>query len=89
MIRLSAVSIKLGDFLLDNINLTIHSGEFFTILGPTGSGKTVILELIAGLYRPDAGKVLIDEVDAANILREKGNRLCISGLCAISSFKCF
>ncbi|NLL21494.1 MAG: ATP-binding cassette domain-containing protein [Firmicutes bacterium] len=71
MIRLSAVSIKLGDFLLDNINLTIHSGEFFTILGPTGSGKTVILELIAGLYRPDAGKVLIDEVDAANIPPEK------------------
>ncbi|NLX90547.1 MAG: ATP-binding cassette domain-containing protein [Firmicutes bacterium] len=71
MIRFADVSIKLGDFSLKNVNLEIKEGEFFTILGPTGTGKTVILELIAGLYRPDAGKVFINGVDAENIPPER------------------
>jgi len=71
MIKLADVSITLGDFSLKNVHLEIKKGEFFTILGPTGTGKTVILELIAGLYRPDAGKVLINGADSENIPPEK------------------
>lgn len=71
MIRLLDVSITLGDFSLNKINIEVQSGEFFTILGPTGAGKTVILELIAGLYAPETGKVLINGADAINIPPEK------------------
>lgn len=71
MIKLLDVSITLGDFSLHKVNMEIQSGEFFTIIGPTGTGKTVILELIAGLYTPDAGKVLIDKTDCVNIPPEK------------------
>lgn len=71
MIRLSNVSITLGDFSLDGVDLRIKPGEFFTILGPTGTGKTVILELIAGLYNPDKGTVFINENNAEDIPPEK------------------
>lgn len=71
MIRLADVSITLGDFSLHKVNMEINSGEFFSILGPTGTGKTVILELIAGLYDPAEGKILINNTDSINIPPEK------------------
>ena len=43
----------------DRLSLTVHRGEFFTFLGPSGSGKSTILRMIAGLERPDAGRILI------------------------------
>ncbi len=61
MIRLCNVSKRLGDFRLKNIDLDIADNEYFVILGPTGTGKTVILELVAGMYQPDQGEVWINE----------------------------
>lgn len=61
MIRLCNISKSLGDFKLKNINLTIEDNEYFVILGPTGTGKTVILEVIAGMYKPDHGEVWLNE----------------------------
>lgn len=60
MIRLCNLSKRLGDFRLKNINLSIADNEYFVILGPTGTGKTVILEVIAGMYKPDQGEVWIN-----------------------------
>lgn len=61
MIILKNVSKRLGDFSLKNINISIDNNEYFVILGPTGTGKTVILEIIAGMYKPDIGEVWINE----------------------------
>ncbi|HBQ86277.1 MAG TPA: ABC transporter [Syntrophomonas sp.] len=61
MIRLCNIYKSLGDFKLKNINLTIEDNEYFVILGPTGTGKTVILEVIAGMYKPDHGEVWLNE----------------------------
>lgn len=61
MICLHNVSKRLGDFHLKNIDLRIEDNEYFVILGPTGTGKTVILEVIAGMYRPDQGEVWIND----------------------------
>jgi len=44
---------------LQNVNLTIHQGEFTAIAGPSGSGKTTLLNLISGLDRPTSGKVFL------------------------------
>jgi multiple sugar transport system ATP-binding protein len=44
---------------VDAMDLTIGDGEFFVLLGPTGAGKTTTLRLIAGLERPDAGRIMI------------------------------
>lgn len=46
---------------LIDINLTIESGEFFTLLGPSGCGKTTLLRTVAGFYRQDEGHVYIDD----------------------------
>jgi len=50
-------------FSLKNVNLDISAGEYFVLLGPTGSGKTVFLETIAGLHPPESGHIRIDGED--------------------------
>lgn len=59
MIRLINVSFQVGTFALRSINLEIVRGEYFIILGPTGAGKTKLLEIIAGLQSPASGEVWI------------------------------
>jgi len=54
MIEIEDLLIKLSGFVMKDINLSIHDGEFFVLLGPTGAGKTLVLEAIAGV-RPITG----------------------------------
>src|SRR3954452_10210333 len=55
---------KFGQFsALDNVNLTIPSGELVALLGPSGSGKTTLLRIIAGLEFADSGTILFDGED--------------------------
>jgi len=49
---------------VDAMDLTVGDGELFVLLGPTGAGKTTTLRLVAGLERPDAGRVMIAGRDA-------------------------
>ncbi|MEA1975396.1 MAG: ATP-binding cassette domain-containing protein [Bacillota bacterium] len=58
MLKINDLSKKLGNFSLKDINMEIKKGEYLVILGPTGTGKTVILELIAGRYQPDKGSII-------------------------------
>src|SRR6516225_5218604 len=51
----------------DCLSLSIARGEFFTFLGPSGSGKSTVLRMIAGLEKPDTGRILIEGVDAAGV----------------------
>ena len=49
-----------GDTILDNMSLSIRDGEFVTLLGSSGCGKTTTLRIIAGFLEPDAGEVFFD-----------------------------
>ncbi|NLC91097.1 MAG: ATP-binding cassette domain-containing protein [Methanocorpusculum parvum] len=71
MIEFEDVSLSLGEFSLKNLSLTIDDGELCVIMGPSGAGKTIILELIAGLHDPDTGVVRINGVDVTNTPPEK------------------
>ncbi len=58
MLKLENIKKKYNDFSVRDINLEINKGEYLVILGPTGTGKTVILEIIAGLIKEDQGSIL-------------------------------
>ena len=63
MLRLKDLSIKLGDFQLKHINLELNKGDYYVLLGKSGVGKTVLLEIIAGLITPDSGQVFLNNED--------------------------
>ena len=59
-----------GIKIIDNLNFTIDSGEFITLIGKSGCGKTTMLKLINGLIKPDSGKILIKgkEINSCDII---------------------
>lgn len=59
------------EFSIEDINLEVKKGEYFVILGPTGAGKTLLLETIAGFYIPDRGEVRIAGQDVTVLPPEK------------------
>lgn len=73
MIEVKNLSKKLGDFTLEDIELSVKEGEYFCILGPTGSGKTILLETIAGIYNPDTGSIIINGNDVSSLLPKDRN----------------
>lgn len=67
-VELDQVTIRFGDFVaVDNCNLTIESGEFFSFLGPSGCGKTTILRAVSGFNEPTEGSVRIGGKDMRGI----------------------
>lgn len=71
MIKLKNVDVKVADFNLQKINLSVDKGMYTVILGPTGAGKTVLLESIAGLHAVREGEVLLDGKDVTNTVPEE------------------
>ena len=68
MISVSDVSKRFGDFTaLGGVSLEIPDGSLTALLGPSGSGKSTLLRIIAGLERPDAGRVCIADADVTNV----------------------
>ena len=59
-VKLANVSMDFGKFrAVENVDVTIKAGEFFSFLGPSGCGKTTILRMISGFIDPTEGDVLI------------------------------
>lgn len=56
---------------VDNVTLDLPAGSFFSLLGPSGCGKTTLMRIVAGLERPDSGRVLADGVDITGLAPEK------------------
>lgn len=73
MVEINNYSIQLGKFKLNQINLNISEKEIFAVLGRTGSGKTVLLESVAGFYRKFSGKVMIQGIPIIDVPLEKRN----------------
>ncbi|WP_239025050.1 ABC transporter ATP-binding protein [Rhodoligotrophos defluvii] len=56
-----------GKLVIENLDLTIHRGEFLTLLGPSGSGKTTLLMMLAGFEAPTAGEIFYQGRSIANL----------------------
>lgn len=52
-----------GALILDNVNMTLTGGKIYGLRGPNGSGKTMLLRLVAGFIRPSSGRVLINGLE--------------------------
>lgn len=73
MIEVKNLTVNLGGFSLHSINLEISDQNYFIVLGPTGTGKTVLLECIAGLHRLQNGEIWIDGQNVTNLKPEERN----------------
>ncbi len=66
MIEVKNISVKLGDFSLQNVSFAANNGDYLALLGVSGAGKSVILEIISGLLKPQMGKILLDGTDVTS-----------------------
>jgi len=69
LLRIEGVAKSFGSFrAVNGVSLDIRAGEFFALLGPSGCGKTTLLRMLAGFETPDAGRILLDGRDIAQVL---------------------
>lgn len=71
MLLLDNISVRLGNFGISKLSMDVKNGEYLVILGPTGTGKTVLLETIAGLHRLFSGSIFLNNRDVTNLPPEK------------------
>jgi spermidine/putrescine transport system ATP-binding protein len=68
LVRLEGITKAYGDHvIIPPLSLSIHDGEFLTLLGPSGCGKTTLLRMLAGLDTPTKGKIILDGQDITNL----------------------
>ena len=73
MVSIDSVTMAFGNFVaVQDVNLTVADGEFLAIVGPTGCGKSTILNAIAGLLKPAKGTVSIDGTPVAGVQNDIG-----------------
>lgn len=63
MLRTENISKKYDGFSLEDVCLEVEKGDYYILLGESGAGKSVILEIIAGLIRPDSGRIMLNGKD--------------------------
>ncbi|HOX37570.1 MAG TPA: ABC transporter ATP-binding protein [Candidatus Brocadiia bacterium] len=67
MLQVQGLRYRAGNFALQEVSLDIEAGEYFALLGPTGSGKTLLIQNICGLIRADGGSILIEGRDVTRL----------------------
>jgi branched-chain amino acid transport system ATP-binding protein len=79
LLELQGVSKAFGGLrVVDDLNVGVDEGEIVSIIGPNGAGKTTVFNLISGIYRPDDGKILLDERDLVGLAPHRINSLGIA-----------
>ncbi len=74
ILQLEQIEKSFGDTpVLKGLNISVERGEFITLLGASGCGKTTLLRIIAGLEHPDRGRVLLEKEDITNLEPNKRN----------------
>jgi len=71
MVKLTDILFRADDFTLGPITVELETGGYYAVFGPSGSGKSMLLEIIAGLRIPESGKVIIDNTDYTRISARK------------------
>jgi len=66
MIEIRDLTFRAGDFQVRSVSLDVANGEYFVLLGPNGSGKTLLISCLCGLLRAESGRILIDGQDVTH-----------------------
>ena len=78
LIELKGVSKAFGNnVVLDAVDLTIHRGEALAIIGPSGTGKSTILRIIAGLLAPDSGEIYVQQQRRQGLIEDSEDPIAI------------
>ncbi|HEY6532999.1 MAG TPA: ATP-binding cassette domain-containing protein, partial [Acidimicrobiales bacterium] len=73
-IEIAGVGKRFGDFVaLEDVNVSLPTGQLTALLGPSGGGKSTLLRIIAGLEEADTGRIEIEGVDATHVAPQKRN----------------
>ena len=73
MLKLEKINKKVGAFSLHDIDLSVDKGDYFMLIGETGAGKSMLLDIITGLLIPDSGNIILDGKNLQNIPPQKRN----------------
>lgn len=65
------LSEDLKKIALDNVNLTINDGDFITVIGSNGSGKSTFFNVVSGVYESDLGNIVLDDINITNLPEHK------------------
>jgi len=71
VLRVDGVTKTWKEFKIEKVSFEVKRGEYFIVLGPSGAGKTLLLELIAGIHFPDGGRILMDGRGVTHLPPEK------------------
>ena len=63
MLNIEKINKKFKSFEIKNLSFKVEKGDYFVVLGVSGSGKSVLLEIISGLISPDSGRIFLEEQD--------------------------
>ena len=76
MIQVRQLTKKFGEFeVLNGLDLNVHKGSIYGLVGSNGTGKTTLLKLLAGIYRPNKGAILVDGVPVFENIQVKGKMI--------------
>jgi ABC-type branched-subunit amino acid transport system ATPase component len=79
LLELDGVSKAFGGLqVIDDLDVAVNEREIVSVIGPNGAGKTTLFNLITGLYRPDAGRILLDGTDLVGLPAHKITKLGIA-----------
>ena len=73
MIHVTDLTLQVGDFRLENVNFDIPTGHYCVLMGKTGSGKTTVLEAIAGLTPVSSGTIRLGQMDVTELQPRQRN----------------
>jgi ABC-type sugar transport system ATPase subunit len=71
LIKLEGVSRVWPEFAIRNVTLQVNDGQYLVIVGPTGAGKTLLLELLLGVHHPDSGRIFVGDREVTGLPPEK------------------
>ena len=70
LLEVKNLSISFGGLkAVDNFHIDIEKGQLYGLIGPNGAGKTTIFNLLTGVYKPNAGSIVLDGVNITVLLR--------------------